>query len=123
MKITKRQLKRIIKEERAKIFKEQARSRESKEGELLGNLAGIIGDLKVIKKELFGLVDPDGEDMGSVYGEELEATIDELDGWMGELNDHFESMDPGGEGRTPTEEESGIPDSQRSVIHNRRPDW
>ena len=54
---------------------------------------------------------------------ELEATIDELDGWMGELNDHFESMDPGGEGRTPTEEESGIPDSQRSVIHNRRPDW
>ena len=26
-------------------------------------------------------------------------------------------------GRTPTEAESGIPDSQRSVIHNRRPDW
>ena len=25
--------------------------------------------------------------------------------------------------RTPTEEESGIPDSKRSVIHNRRPDW
>ena len=123
MKITKRQLKRIIKEERAKILKEQARSRESKEGELLGNLAGIIGDLEVIKKELFGLVDPDGEDMGSVYGEELEATIDELDRWSSALNDHFESMDPGGEGRTPTEEESGIPDSQRSVIHNRRPDW
>ena len=26
-------------------------------------------------------------------------------------------------GRTPTEAESGIPDSKRSVIHNRRPDW
>ena len=123
MKITKRQLKRIIKEERLKILKEQSRSRESIEGELLGSLAGIIGDLKVIKKELFGLVDPDGEDMGSVYGEELEATIGELDEWMGELNTHFESMDSGSEGRTPTEEESGIPDSQRSVIHNRRPDW
>lgn len=123
MKITKRQLKRIIKEERNKILKEQARSREAKEGELLGDLMSMIGDLKVIKKELFGLTDADGEDMGSVYGEELEATIDELDAWMSELNTHFESMDADPNGRTPTEEESGIPDSQRSVIHNRRPDW
>ncbi len=130
MKITKRQLKRIIKEERAKLIREN-QSRESKEGELLGKLAGIIGDLKTVKKELFGLVDPDGEDMGSVYGEELEATIDELDEWMGELNGHFESMDQlldllddsQTSGRTPTEAESGIPDSQRSVVHNRRPDW
>lgn len=94
MKITKRQLKRIIKEERAKILKEQFQSREAKEGQLLGSLMSMIGDLKVIKKELFGLVDPAGEDMGSVYGEELEATIDELDEWMSQLIEHFESMDP-----------------------------
>ena len=125
MRITKRQLKRIIKEERSKILKEQSQSREATEGKLLGNLMSIIGDLKTIKKELFGLVDPDGEDMGSVYGEELEATIDELDEWMSELNSHFESMDSPASGRTrtPTEEESGIPDIQRSVVHNRRPDW
>jgi len=122
MRITKRQLKRIIKEERAKLIREN-QSREATEGKLLGNLMSIIGDLKTIKKELFGLVDPDGEDMGSVYGEELEATIDELDEWMSDLNSHFESMDSSPSGRTPTEEESGIPDSQRSVIHNRRPDW
>lgn len=122
MRITKRQLKRIIKEERAKLIREN-QSREATEGKLLGNLMSIIGDLKTIKKELFGLVDPDGEDMGSVYGEELEATIDELDEWMSELNTHFESMDSPASGRTPTEEESGIPDSQRSVVHNRRPDW
>ena len=124
MKITKRQLKQIIKEERAKLVRE-SQSRESKEGELLGTLAGVIGDLKLIKKELFGLVDPDGEQMGAVYGEELEATIIELDEWMGELNTHFESMDSSASGRTrtPTEEESGVPDSSRSVIHNRRPDW
>ena len=93
MRITKRQLKRIIKEERTKLIREY-QSREATEGKLLGNLMSIIGDLKTIKKELFGLVDPDGEDMGSVYGEELEATIDELDEWMSELNTHFESMDP-----------------------------
>ena len=123
MRITKRQLKRIIKEERAKILKEQARSRISVEGQLIGDLAGLLADLQGVKKELYGLTDPDGADMGSVYGEELEATILELEEWADQLEAHFESMDPEDQGRTPTEEESGIPDSQRSVIHNRRPDW
>jgi len=122
MKITKRQLRRIIKEERAKLIRE-SESRASTEGKLIGELAGLLADLQGIKHELFGLVDPDGEDMGSVYGEELEATILEIEGWADKLEAHFESMDPPASGRTPTEEESGIPDNQRSVIHNRRPDW
>ena len=124
MKITKRQLKRIIKEERAKLVREN-QSRESVEGNLIGELAGLLADLQGIKHELFGLVDPDGQDMGSVYGEELEATILEIEEWADKLEAHFESMDPPApnSGRTPTEEESGIPDSKRSVIHNRRPDW
>ena len=122
MKITKRQLKRIIKEERAKLVREN-QSRESIEGNLIGELAGLLADLQGIKHELFGLVDPDGQDMGSVYGEELEATILEIEEWADKLEAHFESMDPPASGRTPTEKESGIPDSKRSVIHNRRPDW
>ena len=122
MKITKRQLTRIIKEERAKLVREN-QSRESIEGNLIGELAGLLADLQGIKHELFGLVDPDGQDMGSVYGEELEATILEIEEWADKLEAHFESMDPPASGRTPTEKESGIPDSKRSVIHNRRPDW
>ena len=125
MKITKRQLKRIIKEERTRLLKEQAQSRVSVEGKLIGELAGLLADLQGIKHELFGLVDPEGEDMGSVYGEELEATILEMEDWADKLEAHFESMDPENQssGRTPTEKESGIPDSSRSVVHNRRPDW
>ncbi len=122
MRITKRQLKRIIKEERAKLIREN-QSREATEGKLLGELMGLIGDLTNIEKELYGLVDPEGADMGSVYGEELNATIDELDALLEKLTNHFDSLDAPDSGRTPTEEESGIPDSQRSVVHNRRPDW
>jgi len=93
MRITKRQLKRIIKEERAKLVKEY-QSREATEGKLLGELAGLLADLQGVKKELYGLVDPDGADMGSVYGDELEATILELEDWADKLEVHFESMDP-----------------------------
>ena len=120
MKITKRQLRRIIKEEKARILSEQ--SRESVEGKLLGNFSSLIKDLKGQIFELSGLTDADGVDMGTVYGEELDATVEELLNWQDELTKHFESMDANGR-RTPTEDESGIPDSKRSVIHNRRPDW
>ena len=124
MKITKRQLRRIIKEEKARILSEQ--SRESVEGKLLGSFSSLIKDLQDQIFELSGLTDDDGVDMGTVYGEELDATVEELLDWQGELTKHFESMDPENQGvrtRTPTEEESGIPDSQRSVVQNRRPDW
>jgi len=94
MKITKRQLKRIIKEERVKILKEASRDRITVEGKLLGDLMALVGDLMTVEKELYGLSDDEGADMGSVYGEELNATIDELDAWREKLTTHFESMDP-----------------------------
>ena len=94
MRITKKQLKRIIKEERTKLIKEQSRDRVSVEGKLLGNLMSLTNDLTNIAKELYGLADPDGADMGSVYGEELDATIEELHDWREALTAHFESMDP-----------------------------
>ena len=100
MKITKKQLKRIIKEERAKLMKEN-RSREANEGQLIGELAGLLSDLHAVKKELYGLTDPDGVDMGSVYGDELEATIMEIEDWVGRLEMHFESMDPVPDKRIP----------------------
>jgi hypothetical protein len=103
MRITKRQLKRIIKEERAKLIREN-QSREATEGKLLGELMGLIGDLTNIEKELYGLVDPEGADMGSVYGEELNATIDELDALLEKLTNHFDSLDLGsGQGNSVTD--------------------
>lgn len=91
-KITKRQLRSIIKEEKARLVREN-RSRIAVEGELIGELAGLLADLQGIKHELFGLVDPDGKDMGSVYGESLEAKILEVEDWADKLEAHFESMD------------------------------
>ena len=99
MRITKKQLKRIIKEERTRLLKEEQRgltkeaSTVSQEGELLGGLMTIINDLAVVEKELYGLVDQDRVDMGSVYGEELNVIIDELDAWREKLNSYFESFD------------------------------
>ena len=93
MKITRRQLRRIIKEEKRKLVREN-RGRIAAEGALIGELAGLLADLQGIKHELFGLVDPDGKDMGSVYGESLEAKILEIEDWADKLEVHFESMDP-----------------------------
>jgi hypothetical protein len=125
VKITKRQLRRIIKEERLKLIKEAPHDRVAIEGKLLGELMGLLADLKAVEKELYGLVEPGrgGSEMGSVYAEELDATIEELGDWKEKLTRHFESNDTPTSGTTPTEGESGIPDSKRSVIHNRRPDW
>jgi len=91
MRITKRQLRRIIKEETVR-----QQSREGlvgAEGQLLGELMTITRDLMNIEKELYGLVDGDRVDMGSVYGEELNATIEEIENFREKLNTHFELYD------------------------------
>ena len=98
MRITKRQLKRIIKEEVTKLH-----SREGLvggEGELLGELMTIIQDLRTIEKELYGLVepgqhrpDPGAPQMGDVYGDELDAVIEEVENFKEKLSTHFELYD------------------------------
>ena len=119
MKITKRQLKQIIKEEKAKLFEQ---SREAKEGGLMADLDAIASAIEEIAEGMYGLVDP-GEPRGAAGDEmasDLEMQVERLNDLYKKMVAHFESSDSG---RTPTEEESGIPDSKRSVIHNRRPDW
>ena len=56
MKITKRQLKRIIKEEKARILSEQ--SREAKEGALLADFNMVVTSIEEIAAGMYGLVDP-----------------------------------------------------------------
>jgi len=96
MKITKRQLRRIIKEEKARIIAEQRDDR-----------AFLIA-MKTIMKQLQLLPPATRIQSAETLIGNLESVVDQA---------KFEST------RTPTEEESGIPDSKRSVVHNRRPDW
>jgi len=98
MKISKTQLRSIIKEEVTKLH-----SREGLvggEGELLGELMTIIQDLRTIEKELYGLVepgqyrpDPGAPQMGDVYGDELDAVIEEVENFKEKLESHFELYD------------------------------
>ena len=94
MKITKRQLKRIIKEEKTKILME--RTRASREGDLQREMADIMRALHEISTGMYGLVDPNAP--GDTYGDEL---ANDLGMQVARLNDlyralqrHFESMDP-----------------------------
>ena len=103
MKITKRQLKRIIKEETTRLHSREGRV--GGEGALLGELMTIIGDLRIIEKELYGLVepgqrrDPGAPQMGDVYGDELDAVIESVEDFKEKLTTHFEVMDPENQAR------------------------
>jgi hypothetical protein len=95
MRITKRQLRRIIKEERRKLLKEAPRDRIVQEADLLGDLNSIASSIEEVEKGMYGLVDPLGEDPGG--GDELAADlnlqIERLNEFYRNLNAYFESMD------------------------------
>ena len=96
MKITKKQLKRIIREERKKIIKEQApRDRVAVEGELLGELNDILQNIEETANELYGLVDPGdpGIPAGDQMGDAIALQIERANSLYEKLVAHFESMD------------------------------
>ena len=116
MRITKRQLRRTIREERARILSEQAPS-----GAGIFN-SDYIHDL--LLEEIKNYSDETGqvtEDEWQSIREAVDKALDKLEGSV--INQGGIGGVPPRTHRTPTEEESGIPDSQRSVIHNRRPNW
>ena len=90
MKITKRQLRRIIKEEKAKLHEQ---SREAKEGRLLGDLGSITISIQEISDGLYGLEDPGepGMAVGDEMAKDLEMQIERLNELFGLLEAHFES--------------------------------
>ena len=94
MKITKRQLRKIIKEEKTRLLSEA--SREAKEGQILADLNTTVSAIEEIETGMYGLVDPGAP--GDTYGDEL---ANDLGLQVARLNDlyrslqrHFESMDP-----------------------------
>ena len=108
MKITKRQLRRIIREEKARILKRRLNEAHSMDSvQELDDIRASISDIAV------GVYQNDPE-----LANELELQIERLEILHDKLKRSLAQK-----GRTPTEAESGIPDSKRSVIHNRRPDW
>ena len=108
MKITKNQLRRIIREEREKLSRRKLNETHSMNSvKELDDIRASISDIAV------GVYQNDPE-----LANELELQIERLEILHDKLKRSLAQK-----GRTPTEAESGIPDSQRSVIHNRRPDW
>ena len=106
MRITKRQLKRLVKEERAKLIKEQ--SSVASEGALLAGLSMITDKIDTISGELHGLVDPVDYDRtktmsrmtraaepqaGFEWATALEEQVEELNAFFDKLEAYFESMD------------------------------
>ena len=96
MRITKRQLKRIIKEERAKILREAPRDRINTEATLLSDLDRIASSIEDIASGMYGLIDPGdpGISSGDDMAQELEMQIERLNTLHRAMITHFESMDP-----------------------------
>ena len=97
MKITKRQLKTIIKEEKAKMLN------ENEEHIVLSAWDQAIGKVEAVEKELYGLEDPAnvGEvpPFGDALGKQLAAAIMELNQAFEALELHFDDeagRNPGG---------------------------
>ena len=114
MKITKRQLKRIIKEEKANLLKEskapfpmksrvdpafarliKEQSRAKSEGELQGDLAVIIDAIESIAFEMYGLEDPGnpGAAAGDEMAKGLEMQVERLGTFFDQLEAYFITID------------------------------
>jgi hypothetical protein len=95
MKITKRQLRRIIREEKANLA-EAPRDRIKVEAGLMADLDSIATSIEEIAAGMYGLVDPMGEDPGGgdEMAGELEMQVERLTSLHAQMVAHFESMDP-----------------------------
>ena len=108
MKITKSQLRTIIREEKSKLSRKKLN-----ETHTLGSVQDLSSIIDSINDIVNGVYQNDPE-----LAKDLEMQVERLTSLHDKLKRSLTQK-----GRTPTEAESGIPDSQRSVIHNRRPDW
>jgi len=93
MKITKRQLRRIIKEEKKSLIKE---GRINTEAVLLSSLDSIASSIEDITSGMYGLEDPGdpGISSGDDMAQELEMQVERLTSLHAQMVAYFESMDP-----------------------------
>mgnify|MGYP001316695758 CR=1 FL=1 len=92
MKITKRQLKRIIKEEKTKLHEQ---TRAQKEVSLLTDLDNIATAIEDLASGMYGLEDPADPDMGAgdEMAKDLELQVARLTDLYRALVSHFEQED------------------------------
>ena len=93
MKITKRHLRKIIKEEKAKLHEQ---SRQAKEATLMTDLDSIASAIEEIASGMYGLQDPGDPSMGAgdEMAQDLEMQVERLSDFYNKMVAHFESMDP-----------------------------
>ena len=92
MKITKRQLRRIIKEEKVRLLREQ--SPEAYEGIILANFASAMDRIETLKDEMYGMVDPDGQSAGDSLAGQIQMEVENLDNVYRQLKAYFEHGAP-----------------------------
>lgn len=88
MKITKRQLRRIIKEEKQKLIREE--SKERKEGRLLADLDNIATAIEGIASEMYGMGESGLPDAGDELAKQLEAQVERLNTFHDLMVTYFE---------------------------------
>ncbi len=93
MKITKRQLRRIIKEEKTKLIKEQ--SMASTEGSMMAELDGIASSIEEIANGIYGLQDPSepGVQAGDELAVDLGMQVERLNSFFKQLEAYFVTVD------------------------------
>ena len=94
MKITKRQLKRIIKEEKTRLLSEQ--SRITREANLLADLDSIATAIEELAGGVYGMSGPGtvSGDAGDEVAQDLEMQVERLTNLHRSMQAYFESMDP-----------------------------
>ena len=98
MKITKRQLRRIIKEEKLKLLKEQ--TAPALQGQLLADFSMTMEAISEIAAGMYGLDDPGNvkaglsvQPVGDEMANDLEMQVERLNNLYTKLEAHFESGD------------------------------
>ena len=94
MKITKRQLRKIIKEEKTRLLSEQ--SRITREAHLLADLDSIATAIEELAGGVYGMIAPGAVsgDAGDEVARDLEMQVERLTTLHRSMQAHFESMDP-----------------------------
>ena len=117
MKVSKRQLKRIIKEEKRKLLSEQpisgeqavqmqaaqeAASNVKKQADMMAELDDIAVRIEEVAKEMYGLEDPAGAAQGAAaaleagddLARDLERQIERLNVFYTSMEDYFTAITP-----------------------------
>ena len=96
-KLSRKELGKIVREERTRVLQEQPRGGLVEEARMLADLDDIISQIEAVEKELYGLEDPQdpGAPFGEMLGKELRAQILRLNAHHDDMETHFNAAEFG----------------------------